>query len=273
MHHFSTKTLMAATLALGVGTSASAAWTTLDNFDADATGPTTTATGGDWTSVFDGTGNSNIVATDKGQSLETRGGTAWRGAERDLTGTSAAVLVGETQTFFWQVKAFDNSGAYTGTGNFYDFMMGLSPDVSNIDTNNAWQDFSVMPFINNAAATPFINADAPTEPWWAPMNPDAWYDVWLVINNDAVDPTFDLHYSVEGGAPILVASDANWRNFAPGVDLNAIGFMAAGNAESRFYIDNIAYASGENLTNPIPEPGSLALLGLGGLLIARRRRD
>lgn len=279
MRHYSSKILVTA-LAAGLGTTASG-WTLLDNFNGyDNSSDTRTSIATNrttWISVFDDggagvTGNSNIIDSDKGQSLQTLGGAPWRGAERDLTGTGAAVLVGETQTFFWQVKAYDNTGAYTGGGNFYDFMMGLSPDVSNIDTNNAYQDFSVMPFINNGAATPFINADAPTEPWWAPMNPDAWYDVWVVVNNDAVDPTFDLYYSVEGDAPVLVTSDANWRNFAAGVDLNAIGFMAAGSPDSRILVDNIYYAQGSDLTNPIPEPSSLALLGLGGLLMARRRR-
>lgn len=160
MRHFTSNALIA-TLVAGLGTSASAAWTLLDNFDGydnSADTLTTNATGAVWSAEFVGTANSHITDTDKGQSLETRGGAPWRGAERDLAGTGAAVLVGETKTFFWQVKAFDNSGAYTEGFGFYDFMMGLSPDVTNIDTNNAWQDFSVMPFINNAAATPFINA-------------------------------------------------------------------------------------------------------------------
>ena len=39
------------------------------------------------------------------------------------------------------------------------------------------------------------------------------------------------------------------------------------NTDQKTYLDNVAYTGTE-----VPEPGSLALLGLGGLLIARRRR-
>lgn len=230
--------------------SSAPAWMLLDNFeyyDNSTTTATTTATGGVWTSVFDGTANSNVIDFEDGQVLETIGGAAWRGAERDISGTGAAVTVGEVQTYFWQVRVTSTQPADATWD--YDFMMGLSPDVSNIDQTNAWQDFAIMPFINNDAATPYINADAPTTPWWALMSPDTWYNVWVVIDNDAVDPTFALYYATDD-VPILVHGDANWRNFGVNVDLNAIGFMAAGNTNCWYYIDNIYYAAGEDLTVP-----------------------
>ena len=188
-------------------------------------------------------------------------------AERNLTGTSAAVRVGETQTYFWQVKSTWN-GDPGETNWVYDFMMGLSPSVSNIDSTDAWQDFSVMPFINNAPTTPFINAEAPTTPWWAPMNPDDWYNVWVVIDNSTVDPTFDVYYSLESDPDnaVLVVGDANWRNFAPGQDLSAIGFMAAGQAGSEFLVDNIYYISGASTANPLGQTSTLSgeTLTIGG---------
>lgn len=239
-------------LAVPLVAPAAAQWTLLDDFDAYSTGPTTTATGGAWTSVWDGTANSNIVVTDKGQSLETLGGAAWRGAERDLTGTAAAVAVGETRTYFWQLRP---SYTQDGSGWDYDFMMGLSPDVANIDDSNAWQDFSVMPFVNNEATTPFINAEAPGT-YWAPLAPDVWFNVWVVIDNDASTPGYDCYVSTGNNAPVLVNVDgaANWRNFAAGVPLNAIGFMAAGNAGSIVTVDNIYHAPGVELTSPIVLP-------------------
>lgn len=257
--------------------SSNAAWVLLDNFDGYSTGATTTATGGVWASVSDGTPNSNVVSSDKGQSLQTVGGTAWSGAESDLSGSGAAIAVDEIQTYFWQVKAYDNTGAYNSGGAWiYDFMMGLSPDVANIDEVDAWQDFGVMPYINNADTTPFINANGPGT-FWAPMAPDEWYNVWAVVDNDATDPTYDLYYSAGADPATLVIAGADWRGsesgIVPGVDLNAIGFMASGQVPSEFLVDNIYYAEGEQLlSNPIPEPTALALLGLLGFAGLARRR-
>lgn len=226
---------------------------TFNQYDTSQSTQTTAATGGVWSGEFLETNNSQItdLGGSHGQVLETRGGAAWRGAERDLTGTAAAVEVGETQTYFWQVQATDFAGL-GGGGNFYDFMMGLSPDVSNIDQTNAWQDFQVMPFVNNAATTPFINNNSGN---FAAMNPDQWYNVWTVVNNDATNPTFDLYFAVEGDTnpPTLVGSgsfvnDATTGGF--GQDLNAIGFMAAGTDGSRLYIDNIHTINGTVTSDP-----------------------
>lgn len=250
---------------------AHAAWSLLDNFDSYSPGATTTATGGAWTSVFDGTANSNVATTTQGNSLQTRGGAAWRGAERDLSGTGAAIVVGETQTFYWQVMA-----TYTtnGSGWDYDFMMGLSPSVAQIDETNAWQDFNVMPFVNNEADSPFINAAA-TGTYWAPMSPGVWYNVWVVVDNNATSPSYDLYYSTGTDAPVLVAQDAFWRvertGMEVGQDLNAIGFMSAGNAGTELYIDNIHWAPGEDLTL-VPEPSVAVLGSLTALALLRRRR-
>jgi hypothetical protein len=254
---------------------ANAAWDLLDDFDGYSTGQTTVVTGGVWHAEFSDpagdpnvhTGNSSIVASDMGNSLQALGGAAWRGAERDLTGTDAAVLVDEIQTYFWQVNV---SSDHVTTDWVYDYMMGLSPSVDDIDITDAWQDFSVMPYINNAPDSPFINANGPGT-YWAPMSPEVWTNVWLVIDNDAVDPTFDVYYSTGSAAAALVVADADWRNFAAGVDLNAIGFMAAGWDQTEYLIDNIYYAAGEDVTNPIPEPASLILIALGGLALLRRR--
>ena len=240
----------------------------LDDFNGYSAGATTAATGGVWNAEFVGTANSNIIDADPGhgQALQTLGGAAWQGAERSLSGTDAAVRVGETKTFFWQIKPSYTSD---GPGWDYDFMMGLSPDVSNINDINAWSDFAVMPFINNEATTPYINALAPGT-YWAPMNPNEWYNVWVVVNNGGTNPTYDLYYSTGAGDAVLVAADANWRGseggIGPGVDLNAIGFMAAGNAGTAFLVDNIYYILGESTANPLNQTPTLVgeTLTIGG---------
>ncbi|MCA9240957.1 MAG: autotransporter-associated beta strand repeat-containing protein, partial [Planctomycetales bacterium] len=239
----------------------------LDDFNGYALGATATATRDVWSAEITGTANSNIALADPSHSkaLKTIGGAAWRGAKRNLAGTDAAVRVGETKTYFWQVQPSYTSN---GAGWDYDFMMGLSPNASSIDSTDAWRDFAVMPFINNDATTPYINAEAPTEPWWALMSPGQWHNVWVVVDNDPVNPTYDLYYASESDPnnPVLVAANANWRNFAAGQDLNAIGFMAAGNTGTEFLVDNIYYVSGEDTSLPLGQTPTLTgeTLTVGG---------
>ena len=214
---------------------------------------TTAATGGAWNAVIADTPNSNVVASDQGQSLETKGGTAWRGAEADLESNwSAGIAVGETATLFYQFKASTTGGAF-------DVMMGLSQDVSNIDETDAWRDFNVMPFLAGPGdGTADLKATGPSGDveLITNANLDTWYNVWVVVDNDPSNPHYEVYHSTgtadaPGTADI---ADATWRNTAPlpiGNDLNAIGFMAAGGEGSTTLHDNIHIATGSLTTNPL----------------------
>ncbi len=235
----------------------------LDDFDSYSTGNTNTATGSVWNEEVVVSGLSSIVASDQGNSLQTLGGSAWSGAERDLTGTAAAVEVGQTQAFFWQVMPSDDSGAYTAPANFYDFMMGLSTSVDQINTTDAWSDFAVMPFVDNAAATPYVAALDGNAPWWTALATEEWCNIWVIVDNDATSPSYDVYVALSSDPnnPVLFAENAYWRGgdntegnpITPGTALNAIGFMAAGAANSNLLIDNIWYSEdpADFLTNPL----------------------
>lgn len=266
--------IVAACVLLLAADADAASWNLIDNFNSYPLGQTTTATGGVWTAVFSGTANSNIVSDTQGNALQTKGGAAWRGATASLSQWSATLASGSTGTFFWQYKALQ-----TDTGTF-DVMMGLTPSTSNVDTNNAWQDFNVMPFVSGASGGPNMsaaNSGGTSTTLVSPVTLDTWYNIWVVVNNDATTPTYDIYTSTGTDDGTLALSNAQWRNspspIAVGQSIDAIGFMAAGGAGSELLVDNVYWATGIETTNPVPEPAALLLIGLGagGLFAVRHR--
>ena len=232
----------------------------LDDFDGYAPGPTTVATGGEWSGVFTGTGNSNIISSDGGLGLQTKGGAAWRGGEADISLRNAGIGMGEISTVFYRMKAL-------GTG-FFDIMTGLSPEVSNIDEINAWQDFAVMPFVNGTAgsnlAYKMTDAGLPGDVIFT-MNTNVWYNVWLVINNST--QTYSVYWSTGTRDGTFGGTAATYRNGFTNAALNALGFMAGGDPTTSLLVDDIFVADGVQTQNPIPfrdaplepEPGILTI--------------
>lgn len=238
-----------------------------EDFDSYTAGATTAATGGVWDGVFVGTGNSNIVASDGGMALETKGGAAWRGGKTDLTQWNAGIAIGETATIFFQMKA-------VGAGS-YDIMTGLTASANNIDTNNAWQDFAVMPFVAGTAgdtlAYRMSNAGLTGDVIFS-MDTDVWYNVWLVVDN--AEENYSVYYSTGTSGGTLGGTATVYRNGFTNSALNALGFMAAGGNTTSLLVDNVYYAAGESIVNPIPEPSTYTLI-FGALtltaVIARRK--
>ena len=109
---------------------------------------------------------------------------------------------------------------------------------------------------------------------------DQWYDVWVVVHNldNNIDPnnndTFDLY--IQGGAFTTQTQLANNVHYFRSAAENGplLSFMAVVDSNQVVYIDDLYVdTSGQNL-EPVPEPVTLALLGLGGAVLAvwRRRR-
>lgn len=97
-----------------------------------------------------------------------------------------------------------------------------------------------------------------------------WYNIWLDVNNST--DTYDVYFSTgTNDATTPAATGLGFRNGLDANDLITL-FAWANNApiDNAGHVDDIYFSSTLDLTNPIPEPTSVAILSVSMVLVVSR---
>jgi hypothetical protein len=187
---------------------------------------------------------------------------------------------GTAQIFNNTISIPDNSSAtiffrFRFTGSQFNLLTG----TSHFNTPDAFGDLATIVRIGDGSPsnTQLYGYDSTTyEIIAASTNQNAWYNVWMVINHTSNDMHVylqsddDPDYSTQTH---LTNGDPHGFRANPGTDaLDRFTFVAGGNNNNVLVDDIHIDTSGSNLTNPIPEPATLALMGLAGTAVLGRRR-
>ena len=241
------RTFAAATLLLTIGTASSAAIIAQEDFSyADGTLPGNGAAGSGWDTGWSATNGTGNITLSGG---EVTGSTSGQRAVRSLTdsqGTNGTTIyVGVDYAFGTHYSALElqeggstrlrlqTNTSFTGTGG----------EIHSMQREENGTGVGIFHFTPVSTG---VNR----------------YVFEIVYGAGDIDTATLYENGVELGS---ITSDSD------GFDLNRVSLGAFGGGGSLGTVDNLIIAT--TFAEAVPEPGSLALLGLGGLLIARRRRD
>jgi len=242
---------------------AQAAYSLVDDFESYSTGKlrddvtgSTVGEGGIWEEVTNGTGFAEIQNDGSTNHLAVGWNSGFRGAYADVTD----IPDGGAATYYLRVRTGDDTP---------DASFGLSDLTA---PTGAFGDFEAQVAIvddgdgGNGQFKLIARNGGGFEDLATGLVVDTWYDIWIVADNatDTYDVFFDTNVGNPDALGSLVGNDLAFRNGT--TDALATLFTLAGSSDFSLNVDNVYY-------NPdaVPEPATLALMGLGGLVIFRRR--
>lgn len=266
--------VLAVAAVIAFGQSAHASWIVLEDFEDVSIGANL------------GAANPGESFTLNGTGLATVEWSAWDAANRAARLQNpqvqlfmpASVPQGSTATLFYQL--------YKPTG-AVNISLGMSDDASITDPAQFFYFESQLVVNTTADPQPFRMRDGGAFRT-SPTNflPSTLYNVWHVINNTTDKSELYVQRDGIDPSPVKLAEGSiDSFAFRNGVaSNNLVNFLVmTGNsgtgvaAHSTAWIDNIYLTSGEDLTNPVPEPSTWLLLAsamtVAGYAWSRRRSN
>ncbi len=277
--------LLATSLALAAFAPATswATFTLIDNFSSYSVGSAINGQG-DWTAEAGNNPTAAGVAADPLDSsnrvlaIGAGGFTSGRLGHRETINTDPAVQMnnGTTATLFfrmaWDIKSVDLSIGMTDVAN------PISDTIFNSFTQFRSQlAASFTPGFDNLAVRDVNGVQKLT----TDVSPLSWYNIWMVINNTTDTTQFYIQGSEFASQTLLTSQGNSSFTFRNGTTTNNLVtlFIATGRNLANFppnpqenigpvYLDDIYVdQSGQNLVNPVPEPGSFLLAMMAAALV------
>jgi len=225
---------------------------------------------------FAGAATAAVIASEDftyadGALAANNGGTGWAGAWTDVSGNAATVAGGVGQTNFGQAER-TLSSTVDVTGGVW-----IRATVQKTDTDGVAGSFGGIGLFNGGAEAGLIGN------FWPGVATDAWgagpNGAQGEIAGDLVTSLSDVVVFIDDTQTLLwvngnpVALGAAEATGASTGDFDTIRLRNGNGAAETYTYDNILIGdTAADVGVVVPEPGSLALLGLGGLAMLRRRR-
>ena len=177
------------------------------------------------------------------------GGGSEKGVYCDLGAN--AIADGGSGIYYYQVSS---------TSATVDYSVGLS-DAASVGT---WSDLEAYVNLKGDGTDLWLGArnGGGTDIVKTGLSVDAWYDIWLVVDNSA--DTYDVYCGSTMTPENLVADDFSFRNGVAANNLGTFGMYGYNTTDDAMGVDNI---------EAIPEPATFGMMAVfgSGILFMRRR--